>query len=587
MGAMTDREIVASPVASVEEIQQGWHELMSRVGQLESERLVLQHENKSLRLLLERVIDHRQKTHSELVIILTSLVTKLPLNDIGGVISRLVEHNTNVTQFLAALAKGTTDLAAPQPVLLKQLDQTKRDLTAAVKPLVEELLSLDPPLEKEMLQAVAEKPEMFFSPGVVRANRCFIKGYLPRERIVREFGESYLAFFNDMTTDSIRNPYPKREEIALGFRSDFEDILAHNPSLPLDKRQGLIALHQKVQRSKSASEARLQRNVFQKLSFIIELLHYYEHQNTEAPDAVFAMSLPGLLEQLVLSASPDSLDEKLIAMAEGLLAYVASPDHRLMVINNIGKSGGVARTLRFVLRLRAVKVLEDDPEQIIPEFIKHLIPTQKPPPAQALAAVLRLVGPEAQRAVVKALMRSDRIGHEAGELLCRELATSLGLQGLVEEVKAQASVSPEVERKNAWAKVKEMLLARSDAAMVAAAIRARLNAKYDSEEIHQSWIILTETDPMSLIRVFCQIPYLPNGRTDPIAKTVLETYVTRLTHEKYAGIYHKVVTSLRNIFRAKPDSPTLLNFLALVRWASPEAADRLCADVGMQAPAAI
>jgi hypothetical protein len=585
---MSDREIVASPAASVDEIQQGWHELKSRVGQLEAERLALQHENKALRTLLERVIDHRQKSHSELVLVLTSLVTKLPLNDVGGVIARLVDHNTNVNQFLAALAKGTIDAAAPQPVLLKELDQTKRDLLAAAKPLVEELLSLDAPLEKELLQALVEKPEIFFSPGMVRANRCFIKGYLPRERIVREFGESYLAFFNDVTTDSIRNPHPKREEIALGFRADFEQIMAQNQNLPPDKRQGLIALYQKVQRSKSASpEAKLQRNAFQKLSFIIELLHYYEHQNTEAPDAVFAMSLPGLVEQLVLSATQDSLDEKLIAMAEGLLAYVASPDHRLMVINNIGKSGGLARTLRFVLRLRAEKVLEDDPEQIIPDFIKHLVPTQKPPPPQALAAVLRLVGSEAQRSVVKGLMRSDRIGHEAGEQLCRELAAALGLQGLVDEVKAHASVPPEVERKNAWAKVKEMLAARSDATMVAAAIRARLNAKYDSDEIRQSWITLTETDPMSLIRVFCQIPYLPNGRTDPIAKTVLETYVTRLTHEKYAGIYHKVVTSLKNIFKTKPDSPTLLNFVALVRWASPEAADKLCVDVGMQAPATI
>jgi hypothetical protein len=586
---MSDREIVASPVASVDEIQQGWHELKSRVGQLEAERLALQHENKSLRTLLERVIAHRQKSHSELVLILTALVTKMPINDVGGVISRLVDHNTNVTQFLAALAKGTVDAAAPQPVLLKELDQTKRDLLAAVKPLVEELLSLDAPLEKELLLALVEKPEMFFSPAMVRANRCFIKGYLPRERIVREFGESYLAFFNDMTTDSARNPHPKREEIALGFRADFEPLIAQSSSLPPDKREALSALYQQVQRSKSASpEAKLQRSAFQKLSFIIELLHYYEHQNTEAPDAVFAMSLPGLVEQLVLgSATQDSLDEKLIAMAEGLLAYVASPDHRLMVINNIGKNGGLARTLRFVLRLRAEKVLDDDPEQLIPDFIKHLIPTQKPPPSQSLAAVLRLVGVEAQRSVVKALLRSDRIGHEVGEQLSRELAAALGLQGLVDEVKAQTSVSPEVERKNAWAKVKEMLAARSDATQVAAAIRARLNAKYDSDEIRQSWITLTESDPMSLIRVFCQIPYLPNGRTDPIAKTVLETYVTRLTHEKYAGIYNKVVTSLRNIFKTKPDSPTLLNFIALVRWASPESADKLCADVGMQATAAI
>lgn len=61
--------------------------------------------------------------------------------------------------------------------------------------------------------------------------------------------------------------------------------------------------------------------------------------------------------------------------------------------------------------------------------------------------------------------------------------------------------------------------------------------------------------------------------------------MTRLTHEKYAAVYQKVVTSLRNMFKAKPDSPTLLNFLALVRWACPEAADKICADIGMAVPA--
>jgi len=116
---------------------------------------------------------------------------------------------------------------------------------------------------------------------------------------------------------------------------------------------------------------------------------------------------------------------------------------------------------------------------------------------------------------------------------------------------------------------------------VAAAFRERLHAKYDADEIRQSWITLTESDAISLIRIFCQLPYLPSGKTDPIARTILETYVTRLTHEKYAATYQKVVNSLRNMFIAKPDSPTLLNFTALVRWISPEAAHRLQADVGM------
>ena len=101
--------------------------------------------------------------------------------------------------------------------------------------------------------------------------------------------------------------------------------------------------------------------------------------------------------------------------------------------------------------------------------------------------------------------------------------------------------------------------------------------------LKQSWVTLIEADPMSLIRIFCQLPYLASGKTDPIAQTIMESYVTRLTHEKYAAAYTKVVTSLKNMYKVKADSPTLLNFMALVRWASSEAADKLSHDIGMPA----
>jgi hypothetical protein len=101
----------------------------------------------------------------------------------------------------------------------------------------------------------------------------------------------------------------------------------------------------------------------------------------------------------------------------------------------------------------------------------------------------------------------------------------------------------------------------------------------------QSWVTLTEADPISFIRVFCQLPYLPDGRTDPVARTVMETYVTRLTHEKYLATYSKVLNSLKNMFRANPHSPTLVNFLNLVRWIDAEAANKIGADVGMAVPA--
>src|SRR5512146_1911410 len=106
-------ETVANAAASAEQIQKGWPELTLRVERLEAEKVALEAENKALRLLLERVIEHRQKSHGELILLLTYLVSKLPLNDVGVIVSKLVEHNTNVSQVLAALAKGAADVVLP------------------------------------------------------------------------------------------------------------------------------------------------------------------------------------------------------------------------------------------------------------------------------------------------------------------------------------------------------------------------------------------------------------------------------------------------------------------------------------------
>src|SRR5213076_2194460 len=103
---MTSTESAASVVASPEEVQQGWHELTLRVKQLEAERLAQEQENKTLRALLERVIEHRQKSHGELIMLLTGLVSRLPINDVGVVVSKLVEHNAHVAETCAVLTKG-------------------------------------------------------------------------------------------------------------------------------------------------------------------------------------------------------------------------------------------------------------------------------------------------------------------------------------------------------------------------------------------------------------------------------------------------------------------------------------------------
>src|SRR6266404_2233937 len=280
---MTEIAMATTPVASLEEIQKEWHELRLRTGQLEADASALEKENKALRFLLETVIEHRQKSHGELVMMLTGLVSKLPINDVGVIVSKLVEHQNNLSHFLAGTINATSQADLPPPEILKTLENAKRDLAASLKPEVEELIRLETPMEGGLLQSLTTNPELFFSPKVVRTNRCFVKGHLPRERIVREFGEEALVFFNDLTTDPKLNPRPKPDEIVLGFKSDFESLFQQNPTLLPGKRDGLLALYQKLQQSKAPTDkARAQKNAFTRLSFLIELLHFYENQSTDA-----------------------------------------------------------------------------------------------------------------------------------------------------------------------------------------------------------------------------------------------------------------------------------------------------------------
>lgn len=556
-------------------------DLRTRVAQLEAYRTTLELENKTLKQQLEKLIAHRQSSHSELVILLTELVTRLPLNDVGVVIARLVEHNTKVSQYLSALAKGTADAHMEQPSVLKSYEQTRRELSASIQPLVDELIALGSPLEKDMLLSFVSDPEQFFSPRAVRAARCFFKGQVPRDRVIRQFGPEVLPLFNDLTTDPKFNPRPNPDEIVLAFRNDFEPVLDASPSVPPERRVGLKELYHAVQASKTGSDpARLQKVAFLKLSFTLELLHYYEHQSTENPETVFAHRLPALIEQLVFTAPQGELDEKLIGQAESLVSHVVNPDHRQMILNNLGKSDQAGKTLKFVLKLRHEKV--PDLDQVIADFVRHLIPAppERPPQPEALLAILKLILPEMQRYVLRSILTTDRMRRSDAETLARAVAAKLDIP--MSEAAPKTKMTPEAERESAWAKIKDLLVRRSDPATVAEAFRERLHQKYDAEEIRQSWVTLTEIDPMSLIRVFCQLPYSRSGKTDPIARPVMEAYVSRLTHEKYAGTYKKVVRSLHNMHTAKPDSPTLQNFVALVKWVEPEAARKLAGDIGMQ-----
>jgi hypothetical protein len=290
--------------------------------------------------------------------------------------------------------------------------------------------------------------------------------------------------------------------------------------------------------------------------------------------------MPALIEQLVVSGPQDELDEKLLVQAEGLLAHVVNPDYRHAIVNNIGKGGGTAATLRHVLRLRAEKVA--DPDYFVADFVKHLLPSKTAPKPEAVIPVVRLIKPDMQRLVVFGIIDSDRLRKEEAEALGKAVGKALNVAGLDAPRKGATAITPELERQLAWEKVKELIITRAEPGMIAAAIRQRLHVKYDADEMKQSWVTLTEAPPITLIHVFCQLPYLPDGSTDPVARAVMETYVTRLTHEKYAAVYNKVVNSLRNMHRNNPTSPSLVNFLALVKWVDPTAAHKLNADIGME-----
>jgi hypothetical protein len=570
---MSDTQNGAGPLPTLEEIQRDWPELKLRMQQSELECGALEQENKALRSLLERVVEHRKKSHGELVNLITTLVTKLPINDVGVIVSRLVEHSAAVNEVSAALMHGKNEENLLQPAILKALDKTKRDLTAAIKPLVEELIALGAALDPGMLLGLVEKPASFFTPANVRASRAFVKGQVPREQIVREFGDEALIFFKDLTTDPKHNPRPRPEEIMLGFKSDFDALLEQNPNAVAAKRAELVALQKRVRLSR---ESRAQKIAFVKLSFILELLHYYENQSTESPDVVFAQRLPPLVEQLVLAAETDKLDEKLIRQAEELLAYIINADYRQAVVNNFGKTGGPSRTLRFILTFRSAIFTEHDPAT--GEFVKHLFDGQKKPAAAPIVEVLRFLNPEAQKVIVRAILNSERLRREDAETLARELIKELGLPEL--PAKTEGGVSDKTQM-GPWDIIKELIASRASPNEITEAIRKQLHARYDADEVKQSWLVLAESDPMSLVRVFCLLPYLPDGQTDPIARAVLESYANRLTHEKYAATYGKVIHALKNLHKVKADSPALVNFIALVKWVDPTSAEKISKDIGM------
>ena len=182
----------------------------------------MEQENKALRSLLERMVEHRQKSHAEIV-----THAHLARDQTPHQRHRRRGLAPGRAQFaceggLRRLAKGQIEESQIQPAILKVLEKTKRELVAAVKPAVEELIRLERRSKPGMLESLVKQPDNFFSPALVRANRGFVKGQLPRERVVKEFGPEALVLFKDLTTDLKLNPRPKPDEIMLVFQNDFE-----------------------------------------------------------------------------------------------------------------------------------------------------------------------------------------------------------------------------------------------------------------------------------------------------------------------------------------------------------------------------
>jgi hypothetical protein len=67
-----------------------------------------------------------------------------------------------------------------------------------------------------------------------------------------------------------------------------------------------------------------------------------------------------------------------------------------------------------------------------------------------------------------------------------------------------------------WDIIKELIASRSTPVEITEAIRRQLHAKYDDSEVKQSWVILTESDPMLLVRVFCLLPYRRNKQSQTL-----------------------------------------------------------------------
>ena len=310
----------------------------------------------------------------------------------------------------------------------------------------------------------------------------------------------------------------------------------------------------------------------------MELLHYYENQSTESPDVVFAQRLPPLVEQLVVTGENDTLDEKFIKQAEELLSHIISARTRQAVVNNFGKAGGASRTLRFILTFRSAIFTEHDP--VTADFVKHLLAGQKNPAPGPIVTVLRFLNAEAQKVVVRAILNSERLGREDSERLARELIKEFWVCRSCQPAEWRAASL----RQNTHESLghhqgthRPSRFAKRNHQAPSANSSTPSTTPTKSNKAGSSWPnpIRCRSSVYSACCLIC-----PTAR--PILlRGLFRDVSSRLTHEKYATTYTKVVNALKNLHKVKADSPALLNFIALVRWVDPTSADKLVHDIGM------
>ena len=115
--------------------------------------------------------------------------------------------------------------------------------------------------------------------------------------------------------------------------------------------------------------------------------------------------------------------------------------------------------------------------------------------------MLRFLSPEAQRVVVRAILNSDRLRREDAEPLGQELIKELGLPQIA------ISRPDGISDKTQMGPVHHQGTDRQPrfANEITEAIRKQLHAKYDADEVKQSWLVLAESRNQVLVTIVADV----------------------------------------------------------------------------------